>query len=85
MEYGLIEPDAESSLLRINYDRYHTAVSELLREVLHVQYAGDYQAAKAFVERWNYWDDMVHGRLAERMQESTAYRYAMVRYAILED
>ena len=85
MEYGLIEPDAESKLLRINYDRYHTAVSELLREVLHVQYAGDYEAAKAFVERWNYWDDMVHGKLAERMQASTAYRNAMVRYAILEN
>jgi hypothetical protein len=85
MEYGLIEPDGESALLRINYDRYHAAVSELLGEVLHIQYAGDYEAAKAFVERWNYWDEMVHGKLAERMQESTAYRYAMVRYAVLED
>ena len=85
MEYGLIEPSGDSALLRINYDRYHTAVSELLREVLLLQYGGDYEAAKAFVERWNYWDDMVHGKLAERMQASTAFRSTLVHYAILEE
>ena len=85
MEYGLIEPTGESALLTINYDRYHEAVGELLDEVLHLQYGGDYEQAKAFVERWNYWDDMVHGKLAERMQQSTSYRSTMVRYAILED
>ena len=85
MEYGLIEPAGDSALLTINYDRYHEAVGELLDEVLHLQYAGDYEQAKTFVERWNYWDDMVHGKLAERMQQSTAYRSTMVRYAILED
>jgi hypothetical protein len=85
MEYGLIEPHAESAMLRINYDRYHEAVSELLAEVLHLQYAGDYELAKAFVERWNYWEDAVHGALAERMQQGAAYRSTMVRYAILED
>ena len=85
MEYGLIEPTGDSALLTINYDRYHEAVGELLNEVLHLQYGGDYERAKAFVERWNYWDDMVHGKLAERMQQSTVYRSTMVRYAILED
>ena len=85
MEYGLIEPAGDSALLRINYDRYHTAVTELLREVLLLQYGGDYEAARAFVERWNYWDDIVHGKLAERMQASTAFRNTLVRYAILEN
>lgn len=85
MEYGLIEPSDDSALLTINYDRYHQAVSELLTEVLQLQYAGDYELAKAFVERWNYWDEMVHGRLAERMQEGARYRNTMVRYAILDD
>ena len=85
MEYGLIEPSDDSALLTINYDRYHQVVSELLTEVLQLQYAGDYELAKAFVERWNYWDEMVHGRLAERMQEGARYRNAMVRYAILDD
>ena len=85
MEYGLIEPAGDSALLTINYDRYHQVVSELLGEVLQLQYAGDYDLAKAFVERWNYWDEMVHGRLAERMQAEAKYRSTMVRYAILED
>ena len=85
MEYGLIEPAGDSALLTINYDRYQEIAGELLDQVLHLQYAGDYDAAKTFVERWNYWDDMVHGKLAERMQQSSRYRYAMVRYAILEE
>lgn len=85
MEYGLIEPRDDSALLTINYGRYHQAVSELLGEVLQLQYAGDYELARAFVERWNYWDDMVHGKLAERMQQGASYRNTMVRYAILGD
>jgi len=85
MEYGLIEPREDSALLTINYGRYHQAVSELLAEVLQLQYAGDYELARAFVERWNYWDEMVHGRLAERMQKGARYRNTMVRYAILDD
>jgi hypothetical protein len=83
MEYGLIEPGGESALLTINYDRYHQAVSELLADVLQLQYAGDYELARAFIERWSYWDEMVHGRLAKRMQQGARYRNTMVRYAIL--
>jgi hypothetical protein len=85
MEYGLIEPSEDSALLTINYDRYHQAVSELLAEVLQLQYAGDYELARDFIGRWNYWDDMVHGRLAERMQQGAKYRNTMVRYAILDN
>jgi hypothetical protein len=85
MEHGLIEPRGDAALLAINYDRYHEVVSELLGEVLHLQYAGDYDTAKAFVERWNYWDDRVHGRLARLMQEQARYRGTMVRYSILEE
>jgi hypothetical protein len=85
VEYGLIEPHPESALLQINYDRYHEAITELLTELLELQYAGDYELTKAFVERWNYWDEMVHGKLAESMQQGAAYRSTLVRYAILED
>ena len=85
MEHGLIEPRGDAALLAINYDRYHDVVSALLGEVLHLQYAGDYETAKAFVERWNYWDDRVHGRLAELMRDQVSYRGTMVRYAILEN
>ena len=85
MEFGLIEPGDDSALLTINYDRYHQTVGELLAGVLQLQYAGDYELARAFVERWNYWDEKVHGRLAERMREGARYRNTMVRYAILEN
>ena len=83
MEHGLVEPRGDAARLAINYDRYHDVVSALLREVLQLQYAGDYEATKAFVERWTYWDDRVHGRLAELMREQVSYRGTLVRYAIL--
>ncbi len=84
MEHGLIELRGDAALLAIDYERYHEVVGELLSEVLHLQYAGDYDMAQAFVERWNYWDDRVHGRLAALIQEQARYRGTMVRYAILE-
>ena len=85
MENGLIEPHGDAALLAINYDRYHEVVSALLSEVLHLQYAGDYEMTRAFAERWNYWDDRVHGRLAELIREQASYRGTLVRYAILEN
>jgi hypothetical protein len=85
MEHGLIEPRGNAALLAIDYDRYHEVVTELLSEVLRLQHTGDYGSARAFVERWNYWDDRVHGRLAGLMQAQVRYRGTMVRYAILED
>jgi len=85
MEHGLIEPRGNAALLAINYDRYHDVVSALLDEVLHLQYAGDYAMVAEFVERWNYWDDRVHGRLAELIRDQASYRGTLVRYAILEN
>ncbi len=84
LEHGLIEPRGASALLTINYDRYHEVVGELLQEVLQVLYAGDYDMAKEFVSRWNYWDEKLHGRFAKRMQESARYRSTLVRYRRLE-
>jgi len=85
LEYGLLEPGAESDLLVINYDRYHEAVTELLRQVLQIQYAGDYEQAREFVERWSYWDDKLHGDIAERMISAGGYRRTLVRYRALND
>ncbi len=84
IEHGLVEPRRQSALLTINYDRYHEVVGELLQEVLQLLYAGDYDMAKEFVSRWNYWDENLHGKLAERMQESARYRSALVRYRRLK-
>ncbi len=84
IETGVIEPDFETGLLRINYDRYHQMVGEFLEQVLHIQFDGDYKAADAFVTRWNYWEEKLHGRLAETINANSEYRYSMVRYGILD-
>ena len=85
VEYGLLEPGTESGLLVINYNRYHETVTQLLRQVLQIQYAGDYEQAREFVERWSYWDDKVHGDIAERMNGAGGYRRTLIRYSALND
>ena len=85
IEHGLVEPRGQAALLTINYDRYHEVVGGLLQEVLQLLYAGDYDMAKEFVSRWNYWDENLHGKLAERMQEAAGYRSALVRYRRLSN
>jgi len=84
-ELGLLEPDAESGALLINYDRYHDVVTQMLEQVLQIQYAGDYALANEFVTRWNYWDEQLHGRLAKQIRESGIYRRTLVRYHALGD
>jgi len=85
MEHGLIEPNADSGLLEINYDRYHEIVTDLLRQVLHIQFAGDRAQALEFVQRWGYWDENLHGGLAQRMRDTDAYRRTLVRYEALSN
>lgn len=85
MEHGLIEPNADSGQLVINYERYHEVVTDLLQQVLQIQYAGDRTQAFEFVQRWNYWDEKLHGNLAQRMRDTNAYRRTLVRYQALGD
>ncbi len=85
MEMGMLELDAESGQLVVNYGRYHEVVTQLLEQVLQVQYSGDYELASQFIARWNYWDELLHGRLATQMQESGIYRRSLVLYHALGD
>jgi len=85
MELGLLEPDAASGTLLINFDRYHDVVSQMLEQVLQIQYAGDQLSANEFVARWNYWDEQLHGRLAQQIRNSGAYHRTLVRYHALGD
>ena len=80
---GRASNKGETGLLTVDYGGYHEVVTDLLREVLSVQYSGDYEAADAYVKRWNYWDDTLHGGLAQRINESGSYRRTMVRYRAL--
>ncbi len=84
-ELGLLELDSASAQLTINYDRYHDVVTEMLQQVLQIQYSGDYEMAGQFIARWNYWDDKLHGELATKMRDSGAYRRTLVRYHALGD
>jgi hypothetical protein len=83
LEKGLIAWDADRQALVIRYDRYHDTVTELLREVLAVQYAGDKAASDRFIERYTAWSPDLHERLAEKMRAATPYRFRLVRYAAL--
>lgn len=85
MEKGLLELDSNSAQLVINYERYHEIVTEMLEQVLLIQYSGDYDMASDFVSRWNYWDEKLHGELASKMRGSGIYRRTIVRYHALGD
>ena len=85
MEYGLLGADPVTGLLTVDYDRYHEVVTAMLREVLQIQYSGDYELADEFVNRWNYWEEALHGHLVQRMRDSGSYRRTMVRYAALSE
>jgi len=83
MELGLLEVDGDSAQLIVNYDRYHEVITEMLEQVLQIQYSGDYEIAGQFVSRWNYWDKKLHGELARKMRDSGIYRRTIVRYHAL--
>ena len=57
----------------------------MLHQVLLIQYEGDYDAAEAFIQRWNYWEDILHGRLARQIRDGSSATRTLVRYAILDD
>ncbi len=83
MDKGVLRFDPATSRLSIDYDRYHEAVQNLLREVLAIQDAGDPARSDAFVKRWTSWDDNVHGKIAQAMRATQRYRYRLFTYAAL--
>jgi len=85
MEAGLLGVNPATGDLTVDYGRYHEVVTDLLREVLDIQYSGDYERAAEFVKRWNYWDETLHGGLAGRINNSGSYRRTMVLYEALRD
>lgn len=83
LEKGLLEYDASSNRLRIDFSKYYQAVESMLREILKLQYGGDKQAADAFITQYSTWDDNLHAKIAQSMKDSEVFRYAIVRYAAL--
>jgi hypothetical protein len=75
--------DSASGRLSIDYERYHDAVRDLLKQVLAIQEAGDARAAAAFIDRWGTWDDNLQGRVAANIRAEQRYRYRLFEYGAL--
>jgi hypothetical protein len=84
MDRGVLKFDPASAKLRIDYDRYHDAVADLLKEVLAIQEAGDAKKAEAFISRWGNWDDNLHGRIATNIRAQQRYRFRLFEYSALQ-
>jgi hypothetical protein len=75
--------DPATAKLSIDYDRYHDAVRDLLKQVIAIQEAGDAKAAAAFIDRWATWDDKLHGRVAANIRAQQRYRFRLFEYSAL--
>ena len=84
LEHGLLSFDPSSARLSINYDRYEKVASQLLEEVLRIQSAGSSERAAEFIEKYTAWEIDLHERLAQRLRDSSRYRFRMVQYKALE-
>ena len=84
LEHGLLSFDPSNARLSINYDRYEKVASQLLEEVLRIQSAGSSERAAEFIEKYTAWEIDLHERLAQRLRDSSRYRFRMVRYKALE-
>jgi hypothetical protein len=75
--------DPATAKLSIDYDRYHEAVRDLLKQVIAIQEAGDPKAAAAFVDRWGTWDEKLHRRVAANIRAQQRYRFRLFEYGAL--
>ncbi|HEY0112432.1 MAG TPA: hypothetical protein VGB59_04695 [Allosphingosinicella sp.] len=83
LDRGVLKFDTQTAKLRIDYDDYHGAVADMLKEVIALQEAGDAKRVAAFVDRWGKWDDNLHGRIAANIRAQQRYRYRLFEYEAL--
>jgi hypothetical protein len=83
LDRGVLGFDPASAKLTIDYDKYHDAVRDLLRQVLAIQSSGDPVQASAFVDKWGRWDENLHGRIAASIRAQQRYRYRLFEYSAL--
>lgn len=83
LEHGLLSFDPSSARLEIHYERYNKVISQMLSDALSIQQQGDSQRASEFIEQYISWTPELHDRLAERLRDSSRYRFVMVRYKAL--
>jgi hypothetical protein len=82
LDRGVLKFDSATAKLSIDYDKYHDAVRDLLRQVLAIQ--DDGAGAAAFIDRWGTWDDNLHGRIAANIRAQQRTRYRLFDYAAVE-
>jgi hypothetical protein len=75
--------DPGTAKLTIDYDRYHEAVRDLLKQVIAIQEAGNAATATAFIDRWGKWDEALHGKVAANIRAQQRYRFRLFEYAAL--
>jgi hypothetical protein len=75
--------DPATAKLTVDYDRYHDAVRDLLKQVIAIQEAGDPKAAAAFIDRWGKWDENLHGKVAANIRDQQRYRFRLFEYGVL--
>ena len=76
--------DRDTARLSIDYDRYHDAVGDLLKQVLALQENGDRAGLEALIARWGSWDEALHGRIAANIRAQQKSRFRLFDYAVLE-
>ncbi|HEY0150012.1 MAG TPA: hypothetical protein VGB70_13550 [Allosphingosinicella sp.] len=82
LDRNVLKFDASTAKLRIDYDRYHEAVRDLLKQVLAIQESGT--GAEAFIARWGSWDEALHGRIAANIRAQQRTRYRLFDYAVMD-
>jgi len=83
LAHGLLSFDPADAQLEIHYERYNAVIRQMLDEVLTIQQTGDSQQAGEFIKKYIDWTPELHARLAERLRESSRYRFVTVRYQSL--
>lgn len=84
LDRGVLKFDPGTAKLSIDYDRYHDAARDLLKQVLALQENGDRAAVTAFIDRWGKWEENLHGRIAANIRGQQRYRYRLFDYAATE-
>ncbi|HEX6790630.1 MAG TPA: NUDIX hydrolase, partial [Candidatus Krumholzibacteria bacterium] len=84
MDKGALSFDAKTARLSVHQERFHDAVTAMLRDVLEIQAAGDAKAAEAYITKWTTWRDDLHERVAESMRSSEKYRFTCITYELLD-
>jgi hypothetical protein len=84
MDQGVLTFNTNSGRVSVHPERFHGAVTSMLRETLELQAAGDAGAAEAYISKWTTWRDDLHERVAQSMRASEKSRFTAVTFDLLD-